>query len=206
MTQHQQALAFARANLGKHEVPAGSNTGPFVIFCQRATWLGGTRWPWCVAFWVRAWTETGRKLPYRGAGAYAFLDWHRKNVPAWVVPIEKARPGAAVIFNIGSGHQAMLARPYATTKPYVHTIDGNVGHAVASRERHVSTVRGVVDPPEKDLGTVPPAKVPMFEVVTSESGHSKLVYVSGAKAVSRKLGQILNRYGGVTIRRRKTKP
>jgi hypothetical protein len=204
--QHAKAVSWAVNRLGQREEPLGSNTGPFVRQCQEATWLAGSRWPWCVAFWIKAWKTAGRKLPYLGAGAYAMLDWYRKHLPGWVVPIERAKPGAAVIYNVGSGHCAMLERFYSETKPYVATIDGNVSDMVARRSRHVSLVRGVIDPPERDIGAVKPAKPPVFEVVTSESGHKKLIYASGARAVGRKLPALLKRYGGlggITIRRRK---
>ncbi len=204
MTQHARALAWVVSHIGEHEVPMGSNTGPFVVSCQRATWLGGTRWPWCVATWVKAWTFVGRKLPYRGAGAYATLAWHQKNLPGWVVPLERAKPGAAVIWNIGAGHLSMLEKPYSQTKPMVHTVDGNVSDQVKRCVRHHSLVRGVVDPPEKVV-LVKPAKPPLFEVVTSESGH-KVLYVSTAAAVGKKLAGILKRNPNVTIRRRKRKP
>jgi hypothetical protein len=205
LTQHEKALAWARSKVGERERPVGSNRGPFVQACQASTWLGGTGWPWCVSFWVKAWTMAGRKLPYRGAGAYEFLRWHQQHLPAWVVSIEKARPGAAVIWNIGAGHQSMLDRPYSQTKPQVVTIDGNVSDSVAHRTRHHSLVRGVVDPPE-DIGIVKPAKPPLFEVVTSESGHKK-IYVSTAGAVAKKLPRILKQHPlGVTIGRRKPKP
>lgn len=205
VSRHQKALNFMKKNLGQHENPAGSNTGAFVQSCQVATWLPGTRWPWCVAAWVKAWKVAGLKLPYLGAGAYAMLDWYKAHAHSWVVPIEKAKPGAAVIFNVGAGHVAMLARPYAKTKPNVVTIGGNEGDAVREITRNVSLVRGVVDPPEKIAPKARPkqAKPPVFEVVTSASGHSKVVYVSGQKAISRRLGKLLNRYGGVTIRKRK---
>lgn len=201
-SKHSQALAWAKASIGQHEDPLGSNTGAFVITCQRASWVPGTRWPWCVAFWLRAWEVAGYKvLPYKGAGAYATLDWYRKNLPAWVVGLEQAKPGAAVIFNIGSGHLAMLAKPVRPSDKTVTTVGGNESDAVRQTVRDRTLVRGVVDPFEAE--TPKPARPPLYEVVTSESGEAKVVYVSGQKAVSRKLGQILNRFGGVTIRRRK---
>lgn len=201
-TQHAAVVAWLTKNLGQHEVPAGSNTGPFVQSCQAATWLPGSRWPWCVATWVKAWTVAGRKLPYLGAGAYSMLAWYKANLPKWVVPLKDAKPGAAVILNIGAGHCATLAKPY-TGGPTVSTIDGNWGDQVARVEHPTNLVRGVVDPPEKQLGVIPTAKPPVFEVVTSASGHAKLVYASGAKAVGKKLPQLLNRFGGLTIKRRK---
>ncbi len=202
LSQHEKALAWARSNIGKQEVPMGSNKGPFVQMCQASTWLPGTGWPWCVSFWVKAWTQAGRKLPYRGAGAWQFLAWHQQHLPNWVVSLEKAKPGAAVIWNFGSGHQSMLAKPYKLTKPNVVTIDGNVSDMVAQKTRDHKLVKGVVDPPE-DVGIVKPAKPPLFEVVGSESGH-KRIYVSTARGVGKKLPQILKRHPvGVTIRRKK---
>lgn len=203
MTKHQKALEFMRNNLGAHEQPMGSNTGPFVRECQAATWLAGTRWPWCAATIVKAWTVAGFKFPYRGASAYGLLDYYQKHLPKWVVAVSAAKPGAAVVFKIGAGHVAMLEVPFAETEPLVQTIGGNEDDAVRRETRHVSLVRGVVDPIE--TGTVPPAKPPIFEVVTSASGHAKLVYVSGARAIGRKLPQLLNRWGGITIRRHKKK-
>lgn len=202
MTKHEKALKFMVDNLGQHEQPLGSNTGPFVQECQAATWLPGTRWPWCAATIVKAWTVAGLNPPYRGASAYGLLAYYQANLKGWVSTLDKAKPGAAVVFNIGAGHVAMLAKPYSETRPNVVTIGGNEGDAVREVTRAHSEVRGVVDPVE--TGTAPkPAPRPVYEVATSASGHRKLVFVSGSKAVSRKLPQILNRWGGVTITRRK---
>lgn len=204
MTKHETALAWATTNIGKHEEPMGSNTGTFVRLCQAATSLGGTRWPWCVALWIKAWTVAGYPLPYRGAGAYTFLDWYRKHLPAWVpLQLWDARPGAAVIFNIGAGHLAMLAKPILPGDTTVTTIGGNESDQVGEpKTRPLSLVRGIVDPIE-NTPPPPPAKPPIYDVVTSESGHRKLVYASGATAISRKIARILNRHGGVTITPRK---
>lgn len=202
-TEHQAALAWLKKHVGEHEQPMGSNRGAFVQLCQAATWLAGSGWPWCVATWVKAWTVAGYKLPYKGAGAYVMLDWYRKNAPAWVVPLSKAKPGAAVILNIGSGHLATLAEKYVSGGS-IKTIDGNWGDKVEATTHQVSEIRGVIDPPEK-APPMPPAKPPVWEVVTSASGHKKLVFASGAKGVGRKLPQLLNRFGGVTIQRRKRK-
>jgi hypothetical protein len=157
-----------------------------------------------VATWIKAWTEAGYKLPYKGAGAYEFLKWHQNNLPAWVVPIEKAKPGAAVIWNLGSGHLSTLEKPFSETKPMVHTVDGNVSDMVARRVRSHTIVRGVVDPPEKIVGVIKPVKVPKYEVVSSETGHTVLV-VSGRplKQLQKFLPKVLRNHVQVTIRRAK---
>lgn len=202
MTAHQKALKWAVAQDGKLEVPAGSNTGPFVVSCQRATWLPGTRWPWCVAFFQKAWKEAGQPLPYLGAGAYALLAWARKE--GWAVTLEHAVPGDAVIFNIGSGHCGILAKPYKQTRPNVETVDGNVSDRVARRVRSATLVRGCVHVPEHHQPKPPPKKR-LFEIVTSESGHAKVVYVAPKRAVAKKLASVFNRRGGLTVRRHKRK-
>lgn len=201
---HEKALEWARSELrhGVREDPPGSNTGQRIVTYQRQTWLGGTRWPWCVAFFISAWQlGARRKLPYRGAGAYLFLDWAK--TAGWAVPLEHAIPGDGVVFNVGTGHMAILAEPYAATAPLVRTVDGNVSDRVDTRSRHGSLVRGCVRVPEDPARDPAPPRKPVYEVVTSASGHSKVVYVSGQRAVTRKLGELLNRYGGVTIRTRK---
>lgn len=200
--KHAAAVKWLNAHVGEHEEPLGSNTGRFVRECQAASWLKGTGWAWCVATWLRAWEVAGYQLPYKGAGAYATLDWYRKNVPSWVVPPSLARPGSAVIFNIGSGHLATLVKPVKMGDTTVTTIGGNESDMVKETTRPLSLVRGFVDPAEANPPA--PARKPVFVVATSESGHRQIVYVSGASAISRKLGRILNRHGGITITRRKT--
>jgi hypothetical protein len=206
MTQHADALAWAKAQVGKHEQPSGSNTGTFVLFCQRATWLAGTRWPWCVAFFQRAWAEAGKPLPYRGAGAWAFYDWAKQH--GWAISVSQAEPGDACIWNLGSGHCSMFER---LQNGRVHSIDGNVSDKVSECERSASELRGCIHIPEPaHTHHAPPAaqptqaaKPPLYEVVGSVSGHSKVVFVGKQKTISRKLGRFLNARGGVTIRRHK---
>lgn len=202
MSHHTEALTWARTHLGEHEEPMGDNTGAFVQECQRSTVLPGTGWPWCAGFARRAWQAVGVEMPYTGASAWGLLDYYRQHLPTWVCRPVDARPGAFVVFNIGSGHVALLAQPIQPGATTVTTIGGNESDSVKETTRPLGVVRGIVDPIEK--ATVPPAAKPrMFEVATSESGHRKVLYVSGGKAIGRKIERILNRHGGVTISRRK---
>lgn len=196
--RHAAVVAWAKNELGVHEDPMGSNTGPRVRYYQGHTWLEGTRWPWCAAFVDTAWEEGGGyKLPWPSAGAHNIGDL--AHAAGWPTTVGQLIPGDLVDWNIGSGHISIFLA-YENGK--VHTIDGNVGDKVDYRVRSASLVRYAIHVPEKPKAVPAPAKPPMFEVVTSESGHAKVVYVSGQKAISRKLGQLLNRYGGLTIRRR----
>jgi cell wall-associated NlpC family hydrolase len=198
VTRHDKAMVIARVEVGVHEEPMRSNRGPRVQVYQHATWLPGTGWPWCVAFVQWVWKKAGLEFPDKTAGAYDLLARAKKR--GLSVPVSKALPGDAIVFKIGSGHAALLARPYHLTEPYVETIDGNVSDMVAHRRRHITTVKGAVHVPEVVDKPMTPAKPPLFEVVTSESGHAKVVYVSGAKAISKKLDQLLRKHGRFTIR------
>lgn len=204
MTKHEQVVAWLEHHVGEHEQPSGSNTGPFVRLCQAATWLPGSRWPWCVATWVKAWTVAGYKLPYKGAGAYTTFDWYRTHCPAWVVPLSKAKPGAAIVLNIGAGHLATLHKAYVSGGT-IQTIDGNWGDKVAATTHRVQDIRGVIDPPEKQLGKFPVVKPPLWEIVTSASGHSKVVFVGRKGVVAKRLAAVFNARGGLTVRRHKRK-
>lgn len=210
LSQHEKALAWARSKVGEHEQPMGSNNGAFVRSCQASTWLpvpkpGKKGWPWCVATWIKAWKVAGRALPYLGAGAYATLDYYKTHLPAWVVPLEKAKPGAAVIINTGAGHLAILNKQWTKGSKYVNTVNGNVHDSVDYVDWPVSLVRGVVDPRD-DIGKVPPAPKPRFEIVTSESGHAVLIVSDRPLGqLSKLLPKVLKKHRQVTIRRAKKK-
>lgn len=201
---HARVVAWARSKVGEREVPLGSNAGPFVVECQRSTSLPGTGWPWCAGFARRGWQASGVEVPYTGASAYGLFDYYAKNLPKWVVPRSvwsDAKPGAFVVFNIGAGHVALLAQPIRGRDTTVTTIGGNESDSVRETTRALSVVRGIVDPPENPPKRPPLQKARVFEVATSSSGQRKLIYVSGGKAIGRKLERILNGKGrgGITI-------
>lgn len=203
---HDAAVAYCEAELAKgvKEVPLGSNRGSRVEHYQTFDWIPGGGYPWCVDLDQAAWSEgAGHPLPWPTAGAHDFGD--RAHAAGWTTTIDKLIPGDLINWQIGTGHLSMFL---SYKNGIVRTIDGNVSDRVAYRERSASLIRYAIHVPEDPakIATVPKPKPPMFEVVTSENGHSKIVYVSGQRAVSRKLGELLNRYGGVTIRRRKEAP
>lgn len=192
--QHGAALRWKLAHLGEHEIPMGSNTGPFVLECQRATWLAGTGWPWCVASDQAAWAYgAGRALPWRGAGAYAFLDWALR--VGWAAHLNALVPGDEIVWNVGAGHASMLALPYAETTPNVVTVDGNVGDAVRLCSRPSTLARGGIHVPERPAKThakLAP-KTPRRETVTSHSGHAVSVHTTAAAVWPRSLKRALTR-------------
>lgn len=172
MSQHERVLQIAEQELGVHEQPMGSNRGPRIQVFQHASWLSGTGWPWCAAFFDFCTEKAGITLTYRGAGAYAWDAYARKQ--HWSVPLAKAVPGDGVVLNIGAGHMAIFKHLNKTT---VTTIDGNWGDKVTEVDHPRSQVRGVVHVPEKHAAPAPPP--PVFEIVTSASGHAVVVFTGG---------------------------
>jgi hypothetical protein len=147
-----------------------------------------------VAFWQWCTAQAGPQMPYKGAGAYVLLDWAKQHGFATTQPI----PGDAVVFNIGPGHLGVFDRIEGDT---VHTIDGNWGDIVTPVAHKLSLVRGYVHVPEKPVPTV--VKKPTYEVVTSASGKTQVVYVSGVNSIAKKLPGLIRRFGQITIRRAK---
>jgi hypothetical protein len=193
----QAVVEIAVSEIGTCEVPLGSNRGPDVQRYQQATSLGGTGWPWCVAFAQWCWRKAGHPLPYGGAGAFNLLDWAHQH-PGWA----STRPavGDIAIFNIGSGHGAVVER---WDEHYIHTVDGNWGDRVSRVAHPRSSVRGFVHPPHPLEAARPAPKVePRWEVVTSASGHTKIVLAQRRKgALARALRLLRHGSNSVTIRR-----
>ena len=162
----------ARGYKGKTEVPAGSNTGPFVIACQRATFLAGTGWPWCAAFVCYVCKELGVPLAYNGAGAHDLADHHP---PA--VPVSEWAPGMVVDYGIGAGHTGILVSHTADT---VTSVDGNWSDSVIEHTLPLSDVRKVWKIPGVSYGSAAPTqqptqtKQPRWVVTTGASGSKRL--------------------------------
>lgn len=201
--RHDAVVKWAIGELGVHEDPPGSNTGNRVRYYQSHTWLPGTRWPWCAAFADTAWeVGGGYRLPFPSAGAHDLGN--RAKAAGWVTTIEKLIPGDLLDWNVGSGHLSIFLG-YDAKNRTVKSIDGNVSDQVAYRERPLSAaLRYAIHVPEKPTKPLEPAitKPPRYIVTTSEAGTSKIVYVSGPKAVARKLADLVRRFGTITIRRK----
>jgi hypothetical protein len=202
--KHAKLLQVAAAEIGTREIPMGSNRGPRVEAYQRATWLGGSGWPWCAAFVCFCAERAGFTLKYRGAGAYAWYDDGAqivgKRIPA--SRPQDVTPGDFVVFRIGSGHIGIVEKIQG---PTVLSIDGNTSDQVARRERPLTLVYGFIHLTELAAPPKKTPKPPIFEVVGSESGH-RVIYVSGARAIGKRLARFLKKYpAGVTVRRRRKK-
>lgn len=173
--KHKAALAAAIRDIGKTEVPLGSNTGAYVLSCQRASWLGGTGWPWCRAGVLKWRREAGDKPGDLSPGAWDALARARKRGEV-LEPRDwhKVIPGDEVIWSIGSGHSSLLERftVGADGQVLVHTIDANASDMVKRCTRPLELVRGFICWPE--TGHPAPARRPVFTLVGSQTGTRKL--------------------------------
>ncbi len=193
------SLAYKELDRPVLEIPLGSNTSPRIVLYQQTTWLGGTNWEWCVAFWMWLYKQVfGEKYWWPTAGAYDLL----KNSKAYRVA--RPYPGCAVVFNVGSGHVATFVR-FEDDGQTIVTVDGNSQDRVREARRPVSTVAGYVAP-ELPLGVTkepkPPKRPPIVQVVTSESGSVQILATGdrfkASKVAAGKIAYLLTR-GNVTI-------
>ncbi len=172
--------------IGQKEVPPGSNDGPFVRECFEHTWLKFSAIPkgkayWCIAFIMRVFDACGFPFPWKTAGAFDMYD--RAKAAGWTVLTPK--PGDVAIWNIGDGHGSIVLG-YDPVAKAVHSIDGNVSDQVKVCVRPISEARGFIR--HEALRTIEkpakPAKQPLYEILSSASGHSAVVYRSTwAKAI-----------------------
>lgn len=79
MTYREKALAVATGELGVHEDPAGSNSGPRVNVYLASAGLG-PGYPWCMAFVNYCFRQAGLKIEHPNKASVGFFeDWARKN-------------------------------------------------------------------------------------------------------------------------------
>lgn len=119
------------SQVGVHEVPWGSNTGPQVSVYQSV--CDAYHEPWCACFVSWCLVEEG----YRGKVSARAWDWADIGTP---VDLADAQVGDIVPFNIGDGHVGIYLSHTATD---VKTVDGNTSDQVAVRERPISIIRAI---------------------------------------------------------------
>lgn len=150
MTSGEKVMQAARAEVGVHEVPWGSNRGQRVQQYQAATDLGGTGWPWCGAF--AKWVYARVSVPDDGLAHQATAEIARR---AYAQGAVVSYPVVGAMLCWPGKHVAMIDRVYGRTT--VGTIGGNESDAVRTNTRSTAgavivaprAVRtGAVAPPE----------------------------------------------------------
>lgn len=128
-------IAHARALIGIHEIPDGSNTGPDVHTIQSAT--GAYNAPWCVS--------TGQYIALHALGhtfaddtANAYYAAQYAQDHGWVVP--HAIPGCFVVYHIGAGHFGTVVKLNPDGSGSFDAVEGNEGNAVRTVHRDPRTI------------------------------------------------------------------
>lgn len=135
------ALEVAKTQIGKEEIPRGSNWGPVV---QDYLKTAGINFPasWCMAFVYWCFVKTGKPLTI--AKTAGVLDQYRKS-KKYVVTTPA--PGDVFIMDFGGGlgHTGMVESVEGAS---VHTIEGNTndtgsreGYEVCRRIRPISKIK-----------------------------------------------------------------
>lgn len=180
----QNLLRVAAVEIGVHESPAHSNSGEMVRQFQAATFLGGSGWPWCVAFVQWCFAHARVPFPYRSAGAWDLNRWARQVGWAHSTPL----PGDVAIWGPGcgmsQGHGSIVEKVIGGQ---IHSIDGNVSDSVARRVRSRSCCFGAtpfVRHPGLRGAKGTPLVVPPAEILVGSDGEEGVpVKVSRTKAV-----------------------
>lgn len=147
MTLQQQALKVAVTQLGKEEVPRGSNWGEPVKIYLASVGINFQA-SWCMAFmywcFLQAAKELGIKTPLLKTGG-VLKAWQK--APA-AVKVTSPQPGDIFIQDHGHGlgHTGIVER---VEGDIVHTIEGNTndtgsreGYEVCRRTRKQSSIIG----------------------------------------------------------------
>jgi len=169
-----KVIEVARAELGQHEDPAGSNLTKYGF------WYGVDGVPWCVIFLCWLFNEAGERMAFFGGGKTAscsmLLRWYREQ--GLTVPVSEVQVGDIVLLNFHKGkdpeHCGLVTDvSYWNDDEHraVYTIEGNTtpggegsqdnGGCVASKLRYDYQIVAVCRP------TYTPDPQPVDDV----SGH-----------------------------------
>lgn len=98
MATVNEVLKTAKEEIGTKESPVNSNKVKYNTWYYGKE-VSGSAYPWCMAFIMWLFNQTGMKLPYKTASCSALLNWYKKNRPKSVFNAPMA--GDIVIYNFG---------------------------------------------------------------------------------------------------------
>lgn len=153
-----KVIETARAELGQHEDPAGSNLTKYGF------WYGVNGVPWCVIFLCWLFREAGEGAAFFGGAKTAscgtLLRWY--NEQGLTVPVEDVQKGDIVILNFhgtkDTEHCGLVVEtdiPFFGKNGVVTTVEGNTsssdssqsnGGMVCEKTRYLSQIVAVCRP------------------------------------------------------------
>jgi hypothetical protein len=125
-----KVIETARAELGQHEDPAGSNLTKYGF------WYGVNGVPWCVIFLCWLFNEAGERMAFFGGGKTAscsvLLRWYKEQ--GLTVPVSEVQVGDIVLLNFHGGKDPehcglVTAAGDYEGQTFVWTIEGNTSTA-----------------------------------------------------------------------------
>jgi hypothetical protein len=121
----RRIAAVARAELGVHEIPDGSNDGPRIRVYQAVT--GAYHAAWCASFSQYVLKAAGiGTIADRSAGVFYIASWAHRHTMLHALP----KPGSLVIYLKNLGHMGVVER---VTSTGFYSIEGNSSNAVRRR-------------------------------------------------------------------------
>ena len=139
-------MAMAHSQLGVHEWPSSSNSGPVMKYLKAAgyPWAG----PWCAAFVTWVLMRCGFKhLPAQPASVEAWLEFGQRH--GLLKPASKSLQGDLWIWQFdGNPHAHIGFCDEGIKGNLAYFLDGNVGAyggAVTDSERYAGQLHAVVD-------------------------------------------------------------
>lgn len=140
-----RVMAIAHSQLGVHEWPSGSNSGPVRNYLEAAgyPWAG----PWCAAFvtWVllKAGVKRSAMPSYGLASVEAWLDYARKR--DCLKPVNQSKMGDLWVWGFSGNPHAHIAFCDDTNMadPEADGLDGNVGN-YGGQVTHTSRSEGMI--------------------------------------------------------------
>lgn len=205
MQYRLKALEIARAELGVHEDPAGSNSGPRVNEYLRSAGLG-PGYPWCMAFVNWCYRQAGFNIEHRNEASVGFFEeFARRN--GWLVSAKEAAPGDIVCYRFNRDNWPDHVGIVETIGPgRLVAIEGNTaigddanGGKVMRRSRAVRNCKFARIP-----GGPPAPRKPRearYDVDGPKGGP--ILRNVTKKTLRERIGGYVDRFGSVKIRRRR---
>ena len=121
----RRLVSVARAELGVHEVPDGSNYGPRVSVYESVT--RAYRAPWCASFLQFVLKTAGvGTIDNRSASVFNIVQWAHQRTLLHALP----KPGSLVAYLRNLGHIGLVE---SVTKRGFYSIEGNTSNGVHRR-------------------------------------------------------------------------
>lgn len=140
-----KVLEIAAGEIGTKESPPNTNKVKYNTWYYGRE-VGGSAYPWCMAFVQWCFNQAGIPLPYKTASCSALLNWYKNNKPDCIAA--EPAPGDIIIYNFGHTGIVELVSGDEITAIEGNTAVGNDsnGGAVMRRMRKKTLITAYIRP------------------------------------------------------------